>query len=207
MRRGFTLIELLVVVAIIAILAAILFPVLERAREKAKQSSCLSNLKQLALAWQSYIQDYDEVMPSQWMAWIGANHPYSFGYYLLMPYVKNASVWVCPADDFQNCAIEGSGGVWNYTSQWRQSYGHNTNVFDNTLSLASIVRPAETPLMIDERAYNQFYGYPRWTSNLMSSTIIDMRHSDGANLNYLDGHAKWLPKSIIRAPNFYLGYW
>ncbi|MFO8079838.1 MAG: prepilin-type N-terminal cleavage/methylation domain-containing protein, partial [Armatimonadota bacterium] len=59
-RRGFTLIELLVVIAIIAILAAILFPVFARAREKARQTSCLSNLKQLGLGMQMYAQDYDE---------------------------------------------------------------------------------------------------------------------------------------------------
>ena len=59
-RRGFTLIELLVVIAIIAILAAILFPVFARAREKARQTSCLSNLKQVGLASNMYLQDYDE---------------------------------------------------------------------------------------------------------------------------------------------------
>ena len=59
-RRGFTLIELLVVSAIIAILSAILFPVFARAREKARQTSCLSNVKQLALSMLMYVQDYDE---------------------------------------------------------------------------------------------------------------------------------------------------
>ena len=60
--RAFTLIELLVVIAIIAILAAILFPVFAQAREKARQTSCISNLKQLSLGWQMYIQDYDETL-------------------------------------------------------------------------------------------------------------------------------------------------
>ena len=63
-RRGFTLIELLVVIAIIAILAAILFPVFAKAREKARQTSCLSNLKQLGLSFLMYAQDYDELLPS-----------------------------------------------------------------------------------------------------------------------------------------------
>ncbi len=63
-RKGFTLIELLVVIAIIAILAAILFPVFARAREKARQTSCLSNMKQIALAITMYASDYDETYAS-----------------------------------------------------------------------------------------------------------------------------------------------
>src|SRR5512141_1862141 len=64
MRKGFTHIELLVVIAIIAILAAILFPVFAKAREKARAASCMSNLKQIALATLMYVQDYDQVFPS-----------------------------------------------------------------------------------------------------------------------------------------------
>src|SRR5687767_5562099 len=70
--NAFTLIELLVVIAIIAILAAILFPVFAQAREKARQASCMSNIKQLGNAAMMYIQDYDEQMPFVWMP-IGSN--------------------------------------------------------------------------------------------------------------------------------------
>ncbi|HEY3332934.1 MAG TPA: DUF1559 domain-containing protein [Capsulimonadaceae bacterium] len=92
--HGFTLIELLVVIAIIAILAAILFPVFASAREKARQSACLSNVKQLGLALQQYCQDYDETPPLghsltvQVMGWAGQ----------LYPYVKSKGVFVCPSD-------------------------------------------------------------------------------------------------------------
>jgi len=119
-RRGFTLIELLVVIAIIAILAAILFPVFAQAREKARQASCQSNLKQLGNAWMMYTQDYDECYQgpagptgvdfntaAQFYPWTpdaqtgapaaptsSAWHTWA---YVLMPYVKNEGVWACPS--------------------------------------------------------------------------------------------------------------
>ena len=95
MRRagGFTLIELLVVIAIIAILAAILFPVFSRAREKAKETSCISNLKQLGLSLHMYSQDYDEQFPFDQRC--GNPHPVLCSG--LYPYVKNRSVFYCPS--------------------------------------------------------------------------------------------------------------
>ena len=92
-RRGFTLIELLVVIAIIAILAAILFPVFARAREQARRTSCLSNLKQLALAAMMYGQDYDELLP------VGATqgNPLWSVVQGLQPYVKNSQIFYCPS--------------------------------------------------------------------------------------------------------------
>lgn len=97
-RNGFTLIELLVVIAIIAILAAILFPVFAQAREKARQTSCVSNEKQLALAMLAYSQDYDETFP------IGMESDGDWGpinrYWpgLVQPYVKNFAIFGCPSD-------------------------------------------------------------------------------------------------------------
>ncbi len=105
-RSGFTLIELLVVIAIIAILAAILFPVFARAREKARQTSCLSNNKQLANAFLMYAQDYDETFPPSRFSDLGLNgigmpdnanrrFPWNVSIY---PYVKSTGVFACPSD-------------------------------------------------------------------------------------------------------------
>jgi len=93
-RRGFTLIELLVVIAIIAILAAILFPVFAKVREKARQTACASNMKQLGLAIIQYKEDYDEVYPGAWKQYNTTLR--TEWEEMIYPYVKSAQVYDCP---------------------------------------------------------------------------------------------------------------
>jgi prepilin-type N-terminal cleavage/methylation domain-containing protein/prepilin-type processing-associated H-X9-DG protein len=106
MKRGFTLIELLVVIAIIATLAAILFPVFSRAREKARQTSCLSNQKQLGLAIMMYAADYDDTLPMSYYYQNGANSRNGYVQWsgLVMPYVRNMGIFVCPTHQVKGWA-------------------------------------------------------------------------------------------------------
>jgi prepilin-type N-terminal cleavage/methylation domain-containing protein/prepilin-type processing-associated H-X9-DG protein len=112
MKRGFTLIELLVVIAIIAILAAILFPVFAQAREKARAISCLSNEKQLGLAYVMYSTDNDEYGPCGYTIW-GTGNGWANELY---QYVKSTAVYDCPDDPYVS---PGEG----------ESYGMNSNLF------------------------------------------------------------------------------
>src|SRR5438067_823147 len=104
-RRGFTLIELLVVIAIIAILAAILFPVFAQARAKARQTVCLSNVKQIGLGQMMYTQDYDETYTlDAWSTFGGdpfrpcsRDNPYIRAEGKLAPYIKNTEIYGCPS--------------------------------------------------------------------------------------------------------------
>jgi prepilin-type N-terminal cleavage/methylation domain-containing protein len=118
---GFTLIELLVVIAIIAILAAILFPVFAQARDKARQTACLSNAKQIGLAVMLYTQDYDELYPSI---------DYSKYLVLILPYSKNEEIWKCP-NQSGRYTIPAAANAYSppVTRDIDISWGGNGNVF------------------------------------------------------------------------------
>lgn len=166
-RRGFTLIELLVVIAIIAILASILFPVFARAREAARASSCVSNLKQISIATQMYAQDYDEtVVPLSYNGAAGTTTPDNQGAFrwiwLLQPYMKNLALRKCPSDKSDPNGYDSpAGGFYGYYVGLFPSYGYNSDYFvpdpdgifgpipANPISLAAIGAPAETLMFAD----------------------------------------------------------
>jgi len=215
-RKGFTLIELLVVIAIIAILAAILFPVFARAREKARQASCLSNVKQLGLAAMMYCQDYDErIFPSR-VTEARGNFRTEYWATFLYPYVANAQVFLCPSEP---------GGIWPHyfpdsTSRFNTSYAPNRNValdahWDAAVmpppTLGEIRYPAETLLIADvARSAADYSTNNAWQvsvpprgSNWHVSRFIPARHNGGANMAFCDGHAKWHQMQLD--PGDYIG--
>ncbi|MCW3095574.1 MAG: prepilin-type N-terminal cleavage/methylation domain [Chthonomonadaceae bacterium] len=204
-RDGFTLIELLVVIAIIAILAAILFPVFAQAREKARQTSCLSNNKQIGLATMMYIQDYDETFPSEpWynnnpgdgVPVLGSGDPgASANNYKdeLTPYIKTQQIWICPTNQ--------PNGSLN-TAPPNLGYHMNGNVITRTgLAQAAISSVSSLFIMRESgRGYvfNRAYlrPIPGYCDDVVAyeqgnPTTNYMPHLKGYNLAFSDGHGKW----------------
>ena len=188
-KRAFTLIELLVVIAIIAILAAILFPVFAKAREKARQSSCQSNHKQLVIAVAQYIQDYDERIPRHYYL-SGGTITYPGGgtnagmmwYAAIQPYVKSINAFNCPSSD----------RIWNGNYTGGTPLGFTRYLGNN--SLAKIDKPAETFLLGDSDYDINALSYVLYWNQTVAvgsrRTFFPWRHNDQGNVGFLDGHVK-----------------
>ncbi|MEI6501181.1 MAG: DUF1559 domain-containing protein [Armatimonadota bacterium] len=224
-RSGFTLIELLVVIAIIAILAAILFPVFAKAREKARQSSCLSNVKQMILGVMSYAQDYDEKYPGGLNGAPGAGQgpvtqsPWFTDWKntadVIFPYVKNTQLFRCPSSP-------------DSSSSYAANYGFNSVICPNfntatpaAVSMGQVARPAEAFCVLDAGPYMVGWGdvtspqgsfwYVPGTcgtrspagvgatalTGAVSTDFVSGRHNQGINVGLADGHAKWFSGSTI----------
>lgn len=203
MKKGFTLIELLVVIAIIAILASILFPVFARARENARRASCQSNLKQIALGFKQYIQDYDEKYPivtNNGTSTSAGNGPGGWGV-ALQPYLKSTQIYQCPSETTQggsdpnlstyndyfynyNCAGQNEAAmttVSNTILQGDFQSGYGDTVANGTNAVS-------TP------NYNIGLGTSgvAWVVPTGTNQNYTNRHLDGANYSFVDGHVKWL---------------
>ncbi len=209
-RRGFTLIELLVVIAIIAILAAILFPVFARAREKARQTSCLSNEKQLALGTLMYAQDYDERLPVRYHS---ANTSFRIPC-MIYPYVKNLQLFACPSwsDPYTFAAPVGtidSSYVWpggspahvgNPCATCGATCGKNYFPFDGYrgVKLAVIEAPSNCIMILERRTDS---AHVDWDNGVHTGAVAYsvnpsyQIHNGGNNYAFLDGHAKWLKET------------
>lgn len=187
--RGFTLIELLVVIAIIAILAAILFPVFARARAKARQAACMSNVKQLGTATIMYAQDYDGIMPMWGYGGSDPDDTVADGAYtwdtVIMPYLKNQQILRCPDNHKRtpSGAIPRSYAMPRYVSAQSQD---------------APPAPASTVMYFDkgakdvgvwgDAAAENFFQTSGCTGYGLDTTLW---HNGGKNFVFLDGHAKW----------------
>ena len=190
--RGFTLIELLVVIAIIAILAAILFPVFAKAREKARQTSCLSNMKQIALAADMYTTDYDGCYPIS--IYFSGTMVVTF-YHELMPYMKNEGILACPSEKNRMLMSELQAILPAPLAPGLTTVGYNGNyaVFedgpnnmltqadDPVVNQSELPYPSETMIMGD--------GEIELAPNLFNSPIV-APHNQTFNAAFADGHAK-----------------
>lgn len=210
-RKGFTLIELLVVIAIIAVLAAILFPVFAQARDKARQASCLSNVRQISLGQSMYAQDNDGYFCGSNFNWevnrdnvpdlfIGepGQEGWDLAYYgrrfyrgqvkALDPYTKNRQIWRCPSDNDSN--VRRSGGAdegwvsYHWFPNWVFNNGTDTDGYpDKGPTLGT---PMDTDEHSAERILYGEYGIFGWDGGDTGHSY----HSTGYNAAFMDGHAK-----------------
>ncbi|BCM93755.1 hypothetical protein IAD21_05646 [Abditibacteriota bacterium] len=211
-HAAFTLIELLVVIAIIAILAAILFPVFARARENARKASCMSNLKQIGLAFMQYTQDYDEYYPLTFHRTGADANNYQYNNnetgwaWDIQPYVKSTQIFKCPSDTVPGTWP--SGPLVQQATVGASHYAYNRNVgfkdaiANNQVSVqqAALGYVSNTVLLFHFPSVGTggsttgaCIGTPAVRASMNSGTTgRALLHMEGNNYAFADGHVKWL---------------
>lgn len=213
-KRGFTLIELLVVIAIIAILAAILFPVFQKVRENARRTACLSNMKQIGLAFTQYAQDSDEYFPTRYHGFSPVDQHLQSWKDSLYPYIKSYAVFKCPDNPAAQAPdASTNGGVTppvpspfagGYSIWLPEDNGFAQKLCPGGASpqpLAGIDQPSNA-LIVLETSYRfadtgPYFGYsepadPNDPNQASGPSSWNSGHAkNSGNIVYFDGHAKY----------------
>jgi prepilin-type N-terminal cleavage/methylation domain-containing protein/prepilin-type processing-associated H-X9-DG protein len=198
-HQGFTLIELLIVIAIIAILTTILFPVFGRARENARRSSCMSNLKQIGLGWMQYSDDYDQrnlpISVTNVNGLSASGTDFFSSRACLEPYIKNTQIWVCPSEGQSNIdTTTGSSYSYNWCvgSTCATRAAGNFTMTSPIKAAASIELPAQVPAFTESAPTGRLYysnGFALET--LSSGPVLVGRQAYVRSQNGNTGTASW----------------
>ncbi|NCO34434.1 MAG: hypothetical protein AUJ92_10130 [Armatimonadetes bacterium CG2_30_59_28] len=194
--HGFTLIELLVVISIISTLASMLMPTFARAREQARKTVCMSNLKQVGTAMVMYNSDYDGMYPVAWAFWGPVNSPALPSEpnlkTALDPYIKNDQIWWCPSWSGiygMNAWGNPDGGGYDFIVASATTEEMIATPGDNqSFSEAALNRPAEYPLL---------WCGSHWTRSLNAHSgvpdvdFFDNKGAGGTNILFADTHTKF----------------